>query len=147
MFEIMWAIRLSVLITLGLATAAMAAATVPEEFQGVWAAAQDCKQSFQNILPRVVNRKYAACRVIKVLSLSSGHPGGHTDTIYLNCEGWRSREIWHNENVDGTDFLVTMQFERGAQEGGPSIAIFKRCPEIPLSDVPLSDIPGMGTRR
>jgi hypothetical protein len=147
MFEVMRAIRLSVLITLGLATPAMAAATVPEEFQGVWAAAQDCKQSFQNILPRVVNRKYAACRVIKVLSLSSGHPGGHTDTIYLNCEGSRSREIWHNENIDGTDFLVTMQFERGAEEGGPSIAIFKRCPEIPLTDIPLSEIPGMDTRR
>jgi len=147
MFEVMRAIRLSVLMTLGLATPVMAAATVPEEFQGVWAAARDCKQSFQNILPRVVNRKDAACRVTKVLSLSSGHPGGHTGTIYLNCEGSRSREIWHNENIDGTDFLVTMQFERGAEEGGPSIAIFKRCPEIPLSDIPLSDIPGMDTRR
>jgi hypothetical protein len=145
MFDVMQAIRLSTLITLGLATSAMAAATVPEEYQGVWASAQDCKQTFQNILPHVVNRKYGTCRVIKVLS--SAHPGGHTDTIYLNCQGSRSREIWHDENIDGTDFLVTMQLERGAEEGGPSIAIYKRCSEIPLSDIPLSDIPGTDTRR
>ena len=61
-------IRLTTLITLGLATPAMAAATVPEEYQGVWAAAQDCKQSFQNILAHVVNREHATCRVIQVIS-------------------------------------------------------------------------------
>jgi hypothetical protein len=79
--------------------------------------------------------------------LSPGHPASHTDTIYLNCGGSRSREIWHDENIDGTDFLVTMQFERGAEVVRPSIAIYKRCPEIPLSDIPLSDIPGTDTRR
>ena len=140
-------IRLTTLIkiTLGLATPAMAAATVPEEYQGVWAAAQDCKQNFQNILAHVVNREHATCRVIQVIS--SGRPGRHTDTVYLNCGGSRSREIWHDENIDGTDFLVTMQFERGAEVAGSSIAIYKRCPEIPLSDIPLSDIPGTDTRR
>jgi hypothetical protein len=137
-------IRLTTLITLGLATLAMAAATVPEEYQGVWAAAQDCKQNFQNILAHVVNREHATCRVIQVIS--SGQPGRHTDTVYLNCGGSRSREIWHDENIDGTDFLVTMQFERGAEVAGSSIAIYKRCPEIPLSDIPLSDIPGTDTR-
>ena len=141
----MQTIRLTILMTLGLATPAMAAATVPEEYQGVWAAAQDCKQSFQNILAHVVNREHATCRVIQVIS--SGQSGRHTDTVYLNCGGSRSREIWHDENIDGTDFLVTMQFERGAEVAGSSIAIFKRCPEIPLSDIPLSDIPGTDTRR
>ena len=140
-------IRLTTLIkiTLGLATPAMAAATVPEEYQGVWAAAQDCKQNFQNILAHVVNREHATCRVIQVIS--SGQSGRHTDTVYLNCGGSRSREIWHDENIDGTDFLVTMQLERGGEVAGSSIAIFKRCPEIPLSDIPLSDIPGTDTRR
>lgn len=141
----MQTVRLTALITLALATPAMAAATVPEEYQGVWAAAQDCKQDFQNVLPRVVNREFATCRVMQVLS--SGHPGWHTDTIYLNCGGSRSREIWHDENIDGTDFLVTVQFEHGGGAGGPSIGIYKRCPEIPLSDIPLSDIPGTDTRR
>jgi hypothetical protein len=60
----------------GLATPAMAAATVPEEYQGVWAAARDCKGNFQNILSNVVNREFAACRVMQVLS--SGHPESHT---------------------------------------------------------------------
>ena len=100
-------ITITTLITLGLAIPAMAAATVPEEYQGVWAAAQDCKQNFQNVLPHVVNREHDTCRVMQVLS--SGHPAWHTDTIYLNCGGSRSREIWHDENIDGTDFLITMQ--------------------------------------
>jgi hypothetical protein len=142
---VMQTIRLTALITLALATPAMAAATVPEEYQGVWAAAQDCKQDFQNVMPHVVNREFATCRVMQVLS--AGHPGWHTDTIYLNCGGSRSREIWHDENIDGTDFLVTVQFEHGGEAGGPSIGIYKRCPEIPLSDIPLSDIPGTDTRR
>ena len=138
-------IGLPALITLALAAAAMAAATVPEEYQGVWAAAQDCKQNLQNVLPHVVNREFTTCRVMKVLT--SGHPGLHTDTIYLNCGGSRSREIWHDENIDGTDFLVTVQFEHGEEAGGLSIGLYKRCPEIPLSDIPLSDIPGPDTRR
>jgi hypothetical protein len=144
-FEVMQTVRLTALITLALAAPAMAAATVPEEYQGVWAAAQDCRQNFQNVLPHVVSREFATCRVMQVLS--SGHPGWHTDTIYLNCGGSRSREIWHDENIDGTDFLVTVQFEHGGEAGGQSIAVYKRCPEIPLSDIPLSDIPGTDTRR
>jgi hypothetical protein len=143
--EVMHTVRLLALITIGLATPAKAAATIPEEYQGVWAAAQDCKQKFQNVLPHVVNREYATCRVMQVVS--SGRPGSHTDTIYLNCEGSRSREAWYDENIDGTDFLVTVQFERGAEGAGTSIAIYKRCPEIPLSDIPLSEIPGSDTRR
>jgi hypothetical protein len=122
----MQSITTTTLVTLGLAIPAMAAGTVPEEYQGVWAAAQDCKQNFQNVLPHVVNREHDTCRVMQVLS--SGHPAWHTDTIYLNCGGSRGREIWHDENIDGTDFLVTMQFERGAEVGRP--AIYKRCPEI-----------------
>jgi hypothetical protein len=121
----------------------MAAATVPEEYQGVWAAAQDCKQNFQNILAHVVNREYATCRVMRVLI--SGHSGGRTATISLNCAGSRSREIWHDENIDGTDFLVSMQFKREPQAG--PIAIYKRCPAIPISEIPLSDIPGNDTQR
>ena len=142
MFEVI-PLRLAPLIALGAVSSAMAAATVPEEYQGVWAAAQDCKQNFQNILAHVVNREYATCRVMRVLI--SGHSGGRTATISLNCAGSRSREIWHDENIDGTDFLVSMQFKREPQAG--PIAIYKRCPEIPISEIPLSDIPGNDTRR
>jgi hypothetical protein len=98
------------------------------------AAAQDCQQKIQNVLPHVVNREYATCRVIQVLS--SGHPGWHTDTINLNCGGSRSREIWHDENIDGTDFLLTVEFDHGEEAGGPSISIYKRCPDIPLGAIP-----------
>src|ERR1700747_332352 len=137
--EVMRTISLTAL-AFGLATPAMAAATVPEEYQGVWAAARDCKEKFQNVLWNVVNREFAACRVIQVLS--SGHAELHTNTIYLNCGGSQSREIWHDENIEGTDYLVIMQTEQGTEAGGPSIDIYKRCPEIPLSEIPLSDIPG-----
>jgi hypothetical protein len=136
--EVIQTIRLTALIAFGLATPAMAAAIIPEEYQGVWAAARDCKQNFQNVLPSVVNREYTACRVMQVLS--SGHPESHT--IYLNCGGSQSREIWHDENIEGMDYLVIIQFEQGADAGGPSIDMYKRCPEIPLSEIPLSDIPG-----
>src|ERR1700758_3090799 len=86
--EVMRIIRLTAL-AFGLATPAMAAVTVPEEYQGVWAAARDCKENFQNVLSNVVNREFAACRVLKVLS--SGHPESHTNTIYLNCGGSHAR--------------------------------------------------------
>jgi hypothetical protein len=143
-FEVIRTLWLAPLIALGAVSSAMAAATVPEEYQGVWAEARDCKQNFQNILAHVVNREYATCRVMQV-SISD-HPGGHTATISLNCAGSRSREIWHDESIDGTDFLVSMQFKRKSQAGGP-IAIYKRCPLIPISEIPLSDIPGNDTRR
>ena len=68
----MLTIRLTALIAFGLATPAMAAATIPEEYQGVWAAARDCKENFQNVLQSVVNREFVACRVMQVLS--SVHP-------------------------------------------------------------------------
>src|SRR5260370_16998468 len=61
------------------------APTIPQEYQGVWAAAQDCKQNIQNVLPHVVNRGYATCRVIQVLS--SGHPAWHPHTHNLNYPG------------------------------------------------------------
>jgi hypothetical protein len=44
-------ITVTTLITLGLAIPALAAATIPEEYQGVWAAAQDCKESARAIRP------------------------------------------------------------------------------------------------
>ena len=138
--EVMQTIRLAALIAFGLGTPAMAAATVPEEYQGVWAAARDCKENFQNVLSNVVNREFAACRVMQVLS--SSHPESHTNTLYLNCGDSQSREIWHDENIEGTDYLVIIQFEHGAEAGRPSIDMYKRCPEIPLSEIPLGDIPG-----
>ena len=137
--EVMRTIRLTAL-AFGLATPAMAAVTVPEEYQGVWAAARDCKENFQNVLSNVVNREFAACRVMKVLS--SGHPESHTNTIYLNCGGSQSREIWHDENIEGMDYLVIIQTEQGTEAGRPSIDMYKRCPEIPFGEIPLSDIPG-----
>jgi hypothetical protein len=133
-------IGLTALIVFGLGTPAMADGTVPEEYQGVWAAARDCKDNFQNVISNAVNRKFAACRVMQVLS--SGHPESHTSTIYLNCGGLQSREVWHGENSEGTDYLVIVQLEQGAEAGRPSIDLYKRCPEIPLSEIPLSEIPG-----
>jgi hypothetical protein len=137
--DVMRTIRLTAL-AFGLATPVMAAATVPEEYQGVWAAARDCKENFQHVLSNVVNRKFAACRVMQVLS--SGHPESHTNSIYLNCGGSQSREIWHDENIEGTDYLVIIQIEQGTEARRPSIDLYKRCPEIPFSEIPLSDIPG-----
>ena len=136
--EVMRTIRLTAL-AFCLATPAMAASIVPEEYQGVWAAARDCKDNFQNVLSNVVNREFAACRVMQVLN--AGHPESRTNTIYLNCGGSQSREIWHEENIEGTDYLVIIQIE-GTQAGRPSIDMYKRCPEIPFSEIPLSDIPG-----
>ena len=60
----MRAIGLTALIAFALGTPAVADGTVPEEYQGVWAAARDCKENFQNVLPNAVNRRFAACRVI-----------------------------------------------------------------------------------
>jgi len=74
--------------------------------------------------------------------LSSVHPESHTNIIYLSCGGSQSREMWHDENVEGTDYLVIIQFEPGPEAGRPSIDMYKRCPEIPLGEIPLSEIPG-----
>lgn len=131
---------LTALIAIGLAAPATADGTVPEEYQGVWAGGRDCMENFQNVLSNVVNRKFAACRVMQVRS--SGGPESHTSTLYLDCGGSRSREIWHDENIEDTDYLVTIQFEQGTGERNPTIDIYKRCPGIPLSEIPLSEIPG-----
>jgi hypothetical protein len=116
----------------------MADEIVPAEYRGVWAAARDCSDNFQNVISDAVNREFAACRVLQVLS--SGSPESHTSTVYLNCGGLQSREIWRGENVEGTDYLVIVHLEQGA--GRPSIDMYKRCPEIPLGEIPLSEIPG-----
>lgn len=127
-------------IVFALGTPAMADGTVPEEYQGVWAAARDCKENFQNIRSNVINRRSAVCRIMQIVS--SSHPESHTNTFYLNCGGSRSREIWHSENIDDADYLVMVQFEQGAQGENPAVATYKRCPEIPLDEIPLSEIPG-----
>jgi hypothetical protein len=116
----------------------MADEIVPAEYRGVWAAAQDCSDNFQNVISDAVNREFAACRVLQVSS--SGSPESHTSTVYLNCGGLQSREIWRGESVEGTDYLVIVHLEQGA--GRPSIDMYKRCPEIPLGEIPLSEIPG-----
>lgn len=126
-------LKLAAILTLSLITPVIAADIVPEEYQGVWAAAQDCKQNIQNILPHVVNREFATCRVMQIKS--SGHPGWHTDTIHLSCGASQSREIWHDENIDGVDFLVAVEFNHGEEGGGPSISISKRCPDVPLAAI------------
>jgi hypothetical protein len=138
--EVMRIIGLAALIAFGLGAPAMADATLPEEYQGVWASARDCKENLQNILSNIVYRKFAVCGVIQVLS--SGHSESHTSAINLNCAGSQSREIWYGENIEGADYLVVIQFEQGAAAGSPSIDMYKRCPEIPLSEIPLSEIPG-----
>jgi hypothetical protein len=138
--EVMRTIALTALIAFGLGAPAMADATLPEEYQGVWASARDCKENLQNALSNIVYRKFAACGVIQVFS--SGHPESHTSNINLNCAGSQSREIWHGESIEGADYLVIIQFEQGTGAGSPSIDMYKRCPEIPLSEIPLSEIPG-----
>ena len=118
----------------------MADEIVPAEYQGVWAAARNCNDNFQNIVSDAVNRKLAACRVTQVMS--SGDPDSHTSIVSLNCGGLQSREIWHDERSERVDYLVIVQLEQGAAAGRPSIDLYKRCPEIPLGEIPLSDIPG-----
>lgn len=118
----------------------MADEIVPAEYQGVWAAARDCTDNFQNVISDAVNRKLAACSVLRVVS--SGEPESHTSTISLNCGGVQSREIWRDESVEGADYLVIVQLEQGAAAGRPSIDLYKRCPGIPLGEIPLSEIPG-----
>ena len=136
----MQTIGLTALIVFGLGTSAIADEIVPSEYQGVWAAARDCKENFQNVISNAVNRESAACRVMQVRS--SGDPESHTSTINLNCAGSQSREIWRGENIEGTDYLVIVQLEQGAGARSPSIDMYKRCPGIPLSEIPLSEIPG-----
>ena len=48
--EVMQTIRFTALIAFGLGTSAMAAGTVPEEYQGVWAAARDVGGTFKMYL-------------------------------------------------------------------------------------------------
>jgi hypothetical protein len=131
---------LTALIVLGLGTLAKADEIVPAEYQGVWAAARNCNDNFQNVVSNAVNRKLAACRVTQVVS--SGDPESHTSTVSLNCGGLESREIWHDESSESADYLVIVQLEQGAAAGIPSIDLYKRCPEIPVGEIPLSDIPG-----
>jgi len=134
----MQTIRLAALICFAFSASAMAEGTVPAEYQGVWAAARDCRANLQDILPNVVDRESAACRVMQVAS--SGGPESHTRTVTLNCGGTQSRESWRDETVGDTDYLVIVRFEQAA--GAPSIDLYKRCPEIPLAEIPLAEIPG-----
>ncbi len=133
-------ITLPTLLLLLAATPAAADGAMPEAFQGVWAAARDCNDNLQNVLPNVVNRKTVACRVLQVVK--SARPEASSSAVYLNCEGSPSREIWLSEQVEGSDFLAVVRFEKGAQTGAASIDLYKRCPGIPIADIPLSDIPG-----
>jgi len=135
----MQTIGLTALFCFALGTSAMADELVPEEYQGVWAAARGCEENFQNILSTTVDRTFAACRVMDVQR--AGRPESHTSTIYLYCDGSKSREIWHSENIDDADYLVIVQLDRGTAER-PSIDVYKRCPGIPFSQIPLSRIPG-----
>src|SRR5579863_6251162 len=138
--ELLRTIGLTALIVFGLETRAMADEIVPAEYQGVWAAARNCNDNFQNIVSDAVNRKLAACHVTQVIS--SGDPDSQTSIVSLNCGGLQSREIWRDESSEGADYLVIVQLEKGAVAGRPSIDLYKRCPEIPLGEIPLSDIPG-----
>jgi hypothetical protein len=133
-------IGLTAVIVFGLGTPAMADEIVPAEYQGVWAAARDCTDNLQNVISDSVNRRLAVCRVMQVVSW--GEPEAHTSTVSLNCGGLQSREIWRDESVEGADYLVIVQLEQGAAVGRPSIDLYKRCPGIPLGEIPLSEIPG-----
>src|SRR6476646_1970646 len=112
----MWIIRLTAVIVFGLGPTAMADEIVPAEYQGVWAAARDCTDNLQNVISDSVNRRLAVCRVMQVVS-------------------------WGDESVEGADYLVIVRLEQGAAVGGPSIDLYKRCPGIPLGEIPLMEIP------
>ena len=133
-------IGLTAVIVFGLGRPAMADEIVPAEYQGVWAAARDCTDNLQNVISDSVNRRLAVCRVMQVVSW--GEPEAHSSTVSLNCGGLQSREIWREESVEGADYLVIVQLEQGAAVGRPSIDLYKRCPGIPLGEIPLSEIPG-----
>jgi hypothetical protein len=119
---------------------ALADGTVPEAYQGVWAAARDCKANFQNVLDNVVNREFAACRVVRVTG--SARAEANTSAVDLDCGGPESREIWRSETIDGSDLLVIVRLGPGADAGSSSIDIYKRCLGIPIGEIPLSEIPG-----
>jgi hypothetical protein len=138
--RVMRTIGLTALAAFGLAAPAMADGTVPQAYQGVWAAARDCRQNLQNVLATVVDRQAAACRVTQVQG--SGPRDALTSTITLNCLDSPRREIWREETVQGEDTLVIVQLERRADAGGPSVDIYKRCSGIPFDEISLSDIPG-----
>ena len=138
--ELLRNIGLTALIVFGLGTLAKADEIVPAEYQRVSAAARNCNDNLQHVESDAVNRKLAACRVTQVVS--SGDPESHMSTVSLNCGGLQSREIWHDESSEDADYLVIVQLEPGAAAGRPSIDLYKRCPEIPLGEIPLSDIPG-----
>ena len=124
-------IGLTVLVALGLATPAMADDIVPSEYQGVWAAARDCKDNFQNIRAGSVDREFAACRVVQVAR--SDRPDSRTSSVRLDCGGRQSREIWHGETIDDADFLIVVRSEPGRQPSNPR----STC----TSDVPASRSP------
>ena len=87
-----------------------------------------------------VNREFAACGVTQVVAF--GHAAVQHQHHLPELRGSQRREIWHGENIEGTDYLVIVQFEQGTEVGRQSIDMYKRCPEIPLSEIPLSEIPG-----
>ena len=74
----MRAAAVTALLTFGLGTAALADGTVTEEYQGVWAAARDCSEGFQVILPNVVERRFAVCRVNRALGSPESTPAPST---------------------------------------------------------------------
>ena len=70
--ELLRNIGLTALIVFGLGTLAKADEIVPAEYQGVWAAARNCNDNFQNVVSDAVNRKLAACRVTQVVDIKKG---------------------------------------------------------------------------
>jgi hypothetical protein len=68
----MQTIGLTALVVFGLGTSAMADEIAPAEYQGVWAAARDGKENFQNIISNAVNRESAACRVGRAVNAATG---------------------------------------------------------------------------
>ncbi|RBP09758.1 hypothetical protein DFR50_121104 [Roseiarcus fermentans] len=132
----MQTIGLAALIGLGLAASATAGEPVPADYQGVWAAARDCKGDFQTIREGSVDRRSTVCRVERVARSDAG-----PSAVTLTCGAGQSREIWRAETVDDTDFLVIARLQPET-ETGVAIELLERCPGIPIADIPLSEIPG-----
>jgi hypothetical protein len=138
--DVMQSVAVAALIGLGLCAPAIAGGIVPDEFQGVWAAARDCKANLQNVLSNAVDRERAACRVTKVET--SGSEDSYSSAVSLTCGDAQAHEIWRSETVGDADYLIIVRFQPADAAQIQSIDLYKRCPGIPSAEIALSEIPG-----
>ena len=136
-----------------------AAATLPREFSGVWIAADEsrneCKRQdwkgvaasesdrLINITAKEREEWESGCTIRSVKASRAPSPGTRTADVDLSCGGegmrWRSREIWHVQNVDGRKILAVTELRvtdyrtddgrraESQQASEPSTRLFLEC--------------------